>query len=347
VTADCRLTPVFSSLVACPVCGGGLSAEWVCGGCGARFDAPDGIPNLRLPGDARTDAVRCFYEGAPFPGYPPRDTLAALHARAERSVFARLLDRAVPGDARIAEVGCGTGQMCLYLARGDRLVVGADLARASLGLGAAAARRYGVDRVQFVETDLRQPGLRAGSFDVVFSSGALHHTPDPRASFARLVRLARPGGIVMLGVYNAFARLPLRARRAAARLSRFRVVPFDPVLRDRRHEPARREAWLRDQYQHPEEHRHTVAEVRRWFADNAVEFVRTYPTSLLEDEPADLLAPAEDDWALEEWLAQIGWMRTLGGEGGLFFTIGKAGRQEAGGQEFKAGRPEGRMTKAE
>ena len=134
---------------------GALAADWSCRGCGARFDAPDGIPNLRLAGDARTDAVRRFYERAPFPGYPPRDSLQALHARAERSVFARLLDQAIPGDARIVEVGCGTGQMCLYLARADRVVIGADLTRASLLLGAAAARRFGLDRVQFVETDLR------------------------------------------------------------------------------------------------------------------------------------------------------------------------------------------------
>src|SRR5256885_5757359 len=50
------------------------------------------------------------------------------------------------GDARIAEIGCGTGQMCLYLARADRMVIGADLTRAALRLGAAAARRFGLDR---------------------------------------------------------------------------------------------------------------------------------------------------------------------------------------------------------
>ena len=213
----------FRELLACPACAGALSADWSCRGCGARFDAPDGIPNLRLPGDARTEAVRRFYERAPFPGYPPRDSLQALRARAERSAFARLLDQAIPGDARIVEVGCGTGQMCLYLARADRVVVGADLTRASLRLGAAAARRFGLDRVQFVETDLRQPGLKAGAFDVVYSSGVLHHTPDPRASFARLAQLARPGGTIVLGVYNAFARIPLRLRRlvgAAVRLPR-------------------------------------------------------------------------------------------------------------------------------
>src|SRR6185369_704667 len=98
-----------------------------------------------------------------------------------------------------------------------------------------------------VESDLRDPGVRAGAFDVVYSSGVLHHTPDPRASFARLVRLVRPGGAIVVGLYNAFARVPTRLRRAAARLTGFRIVPFDPVLRDRAAEPARREAWLRDQ----------------------------------------------------------------------------------------------------
>jgi SAM-dependent methyltransferase len=310
-------------LVACPACADRLAHDWSCVGCGRRFASVDDVPTLRLPGDARTDAVRRFYERAPFPGYPPGDSLDALRARADGNAFVRLLDRAIPGDARIVEVGCGTGQMCLYLANADRLVIGADLTRASLLLGAAAARRFRIDRVQFVETDLRQPALATGAFDVVYSSGVLHHTPDPRTSFARLVRLARPGGIVVLGVYNAFARLPLRFRRAVARLSAFRVIPFDPVLHDRRGEPARREAWLRDQYQHPEEHRHTLGEVQRWFAENGVEYVRAYPTAVLDDEPGDLLARAADNWTPEGWMAQVGWMRTLGREGGLFYTIGR------------------------
>jgi SAM-dependent methyltransferase len=313
----------FRALLACPACAGPLAADWSCHRCGARFDAPDGIPNLRLPADGRTDAVRRFYERAPFPGYPPRDSLHALHARAELSVFARLVNDAIAGDARIVEIGCGTGQMCLYLARADRVVVGADLTRPALVLGAAAARRFGLDRVQFVETDLGRPGLKPGSFDVVYSSGVLHHTPNPRASFARLVQLARPGGTIVLGVYNAFARVPLRLRRLVARVSGMRLIPFDPVLRDRRHEPARREAWLRDQYQHPEEHRHTLAEVQKWFAENRVEYLRTYPSAVLGEEPDTLFAPASDNWRPEGWLAQLGWIRLLGREGGLFYTVGR------------------------
>jgi SAM-dependent methyltransferase len=273
--------------------------------------------------DARTEAVRRFYARTPFPGYPPRDSLQMLRARAERNVFARLLDRAIPGDARIVDVGCGTGQMCVYLARADRVVTGVDITRASLLLGAAAAQRFGLDRVRFVETDLQRPGLDAGAFDVVYSSGVLHHTPDPRASFARLAQLARPGGTIVLGVYNALARVPTQLRRLAARLSGFRVIPFDPVLADRKNESARRESWLRDQYQHPEEHCHTLAEVQRWFDENRVEYLRTYPSAVFGDEPDDLFSPAADNWRLENWFAQLAWMRTLGREGGLFFTIGR------------------------
>ena len=288
-----------------------------------RYEAPDGIANLRLPGDQRTDVVRRFYERAPFPDYPSGASLSWLRARAERSEFARLIDRAIPGDARVVEIGCGTGQMSLYLARAHRVVIGADLTRASLKLAVEAARRFELDQVRFIETDLHHPGMRAGAFDVVYSSGVLHHTSDPSAAFAQIVRLARPGGMIVLGMYNTFARIPLRVRRFVARLSGYRFVPCDPVLRDRESEPARRKAWLQDQYQHPEEHRHTLAEVQRWFEGNGVEYIRAYPSALLCQESEELFASAADNWWVEGWLAQIGWIGALGHEGGLFITVGQ------------------------
>jgi SAM-dependent methyltransferase len=313
----------FLELLACPSCEGQLGPDWSCRDCGMRYEAPDGIPNLRLPGDTRTEVVRGFYDRAPFPDYPPRASLNWLRARAERSEFARLIDRAIPGDARFLEIGCGTGQMSLYLARADRVVIAADLTRASLRLGAEAARRFQLDQVRFIETDLHHPGLRAGAFDVVYSSGVLHHTPDPSAAFARIVRLARPGGMIVLGVYNAFARIPLQARRLVASLSGYRFIPCDPVLRDRNNEPERRSAWLQDQYQHPEEHRHTLAEVQSWFAENGVEYLRAYPSAMLSEESEELFTSAADNWRIEGWLAQIGWIGALGHEGGLFVTVGR------------------------
>ena len=314
----------FLELLACPACKGALAADWSCQDCAARYEAPAGIPNLLLTSDERVEGVRRFYEQAPFPNYRDCETLSSMRTRAERSKFARLLDQAIPGDARVLEIGCGTGQMSLYLARADRLVIGADLTRASLEIAATAAERFKVNRVLFVETDLHRPGLREASFDVVYSSGVLHHAANPRAAFACIAHLVRPGGVIVLGVYNAIARIPLRLRRLVARMSRYRLIPFDPVLRDRNNEPARREAWLRDQYQHPEEHRHTLAEVQGWLAENDVEFVRAYPSALIGEDTDDLFALAGDNWRFEGWLAQLGWIRKLGHEGGLFITVGQS-----------------------
>ena len=69
-----------------------------------------------------------------------------------------------------------------------------------------------------------------------------------------------------------------------------------------------------------------MREVKRWFRENEVEYVRAYPSALLGSEDSGeprLFSPATDDWALESFLAQLSWMRTLAAEGGLFVTVGQ------------------------
>lgn len=312
-------------LLCCPRCDGSLGPELRCLGCGTEYSAPDGIPDLRLPGDERTERVRQFYSVAPFPGYPPNATLEWLRARASRSRFARLLDEAIGPGARVVEVGCGTGQMSLYLAARDRLVVGADLTRQSLQLATTAARRFGIGNALFVETDLSRAGLRAGSFDVVYCSGVLHHTPAPRAAFAQVAKLARPGGTILVGVYNRIARIPARIRRALTRITGGRWIPGDRILRERVDEPDRYAAWRRDQYCHPEEHSHSLGEVRGWLAESGIEYLRCYPSVMLdrEGEEEDLFGAQSDDWWLEAQLAQTSWLWKLGAEGGLFVVVGR------------------------
>ena len=216
--------------------------------------------------------------------------------------------------------------MCLYLARADRVVVGADLTRASLRLGAggrAALRRSSA--CSSSRPICSGPGLRAGAFDVVYSSGVLHHTPRP----ARVVRAPRrasrgPGGIIVLGVYNAFARMPSRLRRVVARLSGFRFIPFDPVLRDRdgtSRRAARRGCAISISI--PKSTATRSARCSAGLPRTASSICGPIRAPSLGDEPDDLFTPAPDNWAVEGWLAQLGWMRTLGHEGGLFFTIGR------------------------
>ena len=108
--------PSLMALLACPACSGPLE-QLVCSSCGTRYQSPGGIPDLRFPADGRTEVVREFYSAAPFPAYPPRRRWSHLRERGRRSEFARLLDEAIPPGARVLELGCGTGQLSLFLAR--------------------------------------------------------------------------------------------------------------------------------------------------------------------------------------------------------------------------------------
>src|SRR5256712_4866005 len=228
--------PSFDDPTACPRCGGLLGALR-CEAWPAQYGAPGGIPDLRLPADARTEQVRGFYMAAPFPGYAPEETYCGLRARASRSPFARSLDAAIPGDGTVLEMGCGTGQLSLFLASADRVVVGADLSRASLELARGAAERFGVGGARFVGTAVRAPRLRRAGFAVVICNGVLDPTTDPAASFAALSRLGIPGGIVDAGVFNAVVRMPARAPGVVARPSGYRWIPGAPVPRGRQSEP--------------------------------------------------------------------------------------------------------------
>ena len=66
--------------------------------------------------------------------------------------------------------------------------------------------------------------------------------------------------------------------------------------------------------------------MQAWFAENGVDYLRTYPSTIIAEPPlqgAALFEPAEDNWGAENVLAQCGWARTLAHEGGLFITIGR------------------------
>ena len=172
-----------------------------------------------------------------------------------------------------------------------------------------------------MESDLFRPGLRAGAFDVVYCSGVLHHTPDPRAAFAQVARLARPGGMIVLGLYNAVARLPLRLRRVVARVSGYRWIPFDPSCATG--PPSRRGARPGCATSTAIPRSTGTRSARCWVVRGGrVDFVRAYPCPVHDDVPDPLRAGARRLGA-EGWLAQVGWMGSLGGEGGLFVTIGR------------------------
>jgi lysophospholipase L1-like esterase len=71
--------------------------------------------------------VRSFYQGCSFPDYDPDDSPSSLMAKAARSGFAAWLSEQMSfGESvRVLDVGCGTGQLPIFLSLHNRTVVGA------------------------------------------------------------------------------------------------------------------------------------------------------------------------------------------------------------------------------
>lgn len=269
--------------------------------------------------------VRAFYERYPFPTYEQADSPAALAGKAQTGVFAALLDAQLPYDARILDAGCGTGQLPIFLSLAERRTVGIDFSFPSLAEGHRFIRRFGLKNVSLMQMDLFAPAFKEGAFDCVISTGVLHHTPDPYRAFQGLCRLVRPGGHLLIGLYNKYARIPLRLRRLIFRLTGRRLEKLDYVLRHGREE-TKKQIWFMDQYANPHETVHSVDEILEWFAQNGIEYLGVIPrlngSGLLAREDT-IFAPTVLGPPLARVLGQIRWMFAIGREGGLFVMVGR------------------------
>jgi carbamoyltransferase len=325
----------FLDLLASPCCRAPLArhdAALRCSACRRDFRIEDGIPQLFWPhesiGDATdvTEVVKAFYEDSPFPNYDDHDTIRSLIDKSRRGGYARRLNDAIPYNSAVLEVGCGTGQLSNFLGIGCRRVVGTDMCMNSLRLGEDFRRRQGLDRVRFLQMNLFRPSLAREAFDVVLCNGVLHHTADPFGGFRSLVPLVRPGGHIVIGLYNRYGRVLTDLRRIVFRATNGRGQWLDPQLRAIRGSGEKRRSWFADQYRHPHESKHTVDEVLGWFESCGIEFVRGLPAITLPTPGSgggDLFAPTERGSAMEHFLTQVAQVVSGNREGGFFVLIGR------------------------
>jgi SAM-dependent methyltransferase len=270
--------------------------------------------------------VRSFYEQFSYPGYDNLDSLDQMIRRASENPYVRMLDEQIPIGARIVDVGCGTGQLPLLLSVVGRKVVGADFSYASLSKGNAFRQRCDTRNVVFAQMDIFNLALRPRTFDYAFCVGVLHHTADPRGGFSRVCELVKPGGYVVLGLYNTYGRLLLDLRRVVFRMTGGRLRQLDFLIRGRRFGEHRKKIWYADQYEHPHESKHSVDEVLGWFAEEGLEYVNAVPKIRIGEylTPSEILFdPHREGSRFDHMIAQLGWVFTQGKDGGFFLMMGK------------------------
>lgn len=105
-----------------------------------------------------------------------------------------------PG-ARLLEIGCGMGSDLLQFARGGAHCTGVDLTPRSIETSRHRFELYG-ERGAFLLTDGEHLPFADESFDVVYSNGVLHHTPDTAGAVREVHRVLRRGGVAKVMLYH-------------------------------------------------------------------------------------------------------------------------------------------------
>ncbi|MFK7927429.1 MAG: class I SAM-dependent methyltransferase [Myxococcota bacterium] len=256
-----------------------------------------------------TRAVRALYERYPYPegpitlriGFDVRRTLASIDA-----------ERPTGRPIHVLDAGCGRGAgvLGMALAQPEVHFLGIDLNRTALSEARANAKARGLTNVRFAEVDLETlEGLQApeDGFDVIVSSGVLHHLVDPHTSLDQLASHLAPWGVIDLMVYAQAGRVgiervatqladvkphaPIEERLAAAR-AWVAADPFDP---DYVEASRLGDVEFVDRYLHPQfvsytvDELHTLVESKRL---RAIRWTDRAAWGLGADAPSDLWAHA-------------------------------------------------------
>jgi tetratricopeptide (TPR) repeat protein/SAM-dependent methyltransferase len=170
------------------------------------------IPRLTGIEDKVSLLVQSQYEENPYPrwikaapGGEAKNIVANLCQRFPLASFTR---RGKSGDIDVLIAGCGTGQHSIAATRRIKQarVLAVDLSTNSLAYAKRKTQELGLTSIEYAQADLLQLGSLNRSFDVIESSGVLHHLADPWTGWKVLLSLLRPGGFMNVGLYSEAAR---------------------------------------------------------------------------------------------------------------------------------------------
>jgi SAM-dependent methyltransferase len=161
--------------------------------------------------DNTTKAVKDMYEQYPYPsGVPTVRTGFAV----ERLLSLVSNSPAKAGGLSVLDAGCGRGLGLIGAAglQPDIQFTGVDINTVGLADAEQNARARGLKNIRFVQADLMTldgVDVPPGGFDVIYSSGVLHHLSDPQAGLQKLGEVLAPHGVIALMVYGSYGRQAL------------------------------------------------------------------------------------------------------------------------------------------
>ena len=117
-------------------------------------------------------------------------------------------DREKSSDLDILIAGCGTNQAAVFAHTNPQArVVGIDVSQSSLNHQSYLKHKYGLENLELLLLPIEEVGALNRDFDLIVSTGVLHHMSDPFAGMRALARCLRPDGVMAIMLYAHYGRI--------------------------------------------------------------------------------------------------------------------------------------------
>jgi ubiquinone/menaquinone biosynthesis C-methylase UbiE len=105
---------------------------------------------------------------------------------------------------KVLEIGCGMGTDTISFAQAGAFVTAVDFSSTSLSIAKQRAEVYGLKNIEFILADAEELSkyVPRQSFDLIYSFGVLHHTPNPSLAFQEITKYMTPKTVFKFMVYH-------------------------------------------------------------------------------------------------------------------------------------------------
>ncbi len=236
-----------------------------------------------------------------------------------------------PDGLDILIAGCGANQAAYFaFTNPESRVLGIDVSEASLAHEQYLKEKHDLRNLELHRLNLEETASLGRTFDLIVSSGVLHHLPDPGAGLRSLRDVLEPHGVISLMLYGYYPRVGVHMLQEAFRVLGLRQDAagvamvkhtLDHVLPSKHHIVAYRDpdrgfdAGVVDTYLHPRERAYTAPEILQFVSENGMKFQGwldnlDFAIALWIANPNDPLRrlvetlPVVDQWRVVELLGQ-------------------------------------------
>ncbi|MBM37757.1 MAG: hypothetical protein CMO97_01675 [Woeseia sp.] len=278
------------------------------------------IPRLAKIKDKVSTSVMEQYEENPYPrwfnlAFPPNPSSIS---KVVNDLRLRLISSHIMsvGSPEILVAGCGTGQHSIQTAKrfNDSKILAIDLSLASLAYAQRKTDELGIKNIRYMQADILDLKKLDKQFDIIESSGVLHHMKNPMTGWGTLKECLKPGGLIKIGLYSELARTEVRKLRTLLDKNKFK--PKADFIKNFREELIESEDkslksifnWgdmynlseIRDLLFHTQEHQYTIPKLKKCITSLDMTFCGFEHVTLVK-KFCDLYPDANSMYDLNKW----------------------------------------------